>query len=121
MHVELISDPVFKWEVSFTSSKDKKEYCFMAVYRALTYPELTYILSRGDDASQVVVDKALINWEGVVDENGNPIPFDDGCKKHLMTMPEACHAIVEGFCNGITGGTYSQQGDDDKDDTPKKK
>ena len=57
---------------------------------------------RGEDTGegitdQSIADEVLIGWDGIVDSDGEPVPFSKAAKAQLLDVPMMAGAIIEAF------------------------
>ena len=57
---------------------------------------------RGEDtgegiSDQSIADEVLVGWDGIVDGDGEPVPFSKGSKAQLLDVPMMAGAIIEAF------------------------
>lgn len=61
-------------------------------------------LNNGDAEEETnLLREVLIGWDGIGDENGEPIPFSEQTRDQLLEIPYVRTAIVEAFFEGIAG------------------
>lgn len=63
-------------------------------------------LERGDDAGDgisdlSIADEILVGWDGIVDGDGEPVPFSKGSKSQLLDVPFMAGAIIEAFFDSL--------------------
>ena len=63
-------------------------------------------LERGDDAGDgisdlSIADEILVGWDGIVDGDGEPVPFSKGSKAQLLDVPFMAGAIIEAFFDSL--------------------
>jgi hypothetical protein len=61
---------------------------------------------RGDDtgegiSDQSIADEVLVGWDGIVDGDGEPVPFSKGSKAQLLDVPMMAGAIIEAFFESL--------------------
>lgn len=63
-------------------------------------------LERGDDAADgisdmSVADEILVGWDGIVDGDGEPVPFGKAAKAQLLDVPFMAGAVIEAFFDSL--------------------
>ena len=63
-------------------------------------------LERGDDVGDgisdlSIADEILVGWDGIVDGDGEPVPFSKGSKTQLLDVPFMAGAIIEAFFDSL--------------------
>ena len=63
-------------------------------------------LERGDDVGDgisdlSIADEILVGWDGIVDGDGEPVPFSKGSKAQLLDVPLMAGAIIEAFFDSL--------------------
>ena len=63
-------------------------------------------LERGDDVGDgisdlSIADEILVGWDGIVDGDGEPVPFSKGSKAQLLDVPFMAGAIIEAFFDSL--------------------
>ena len=49
-----------------------------------------------------VADEVLIGWSGIVDEDGQEVPYSEGMKAHLLEVPLMAAALIQSFFESLT-------------------
>ena len=62
---------------------------------------------RGDDAlegitDQSIADEILVGWDGIVDGEGEPVPFSKGSKAQLLDVPMLAGALISAYFESLT-------------------
>lgn len=61
---------------------------------------------RGEDlengvSDQSIADEILIGWDGIVDGDGEPVPFTKGTKAQLLDVPMLAGALIEAYFESL--------------------
>ena len=72
-----------------------------AVFRRVTRPEMQQLADRGDEQ---LVRGVLIGWSGILDGQGEEIPFSEAARDELMLDQSFLRAVIEAFYLGVNGG-----------------
>jgi hypothetical protein len=61
---------------------------------------------RGDDTGegitdQGIADEVLVGWDGIVDGDGEAVPFSKSTKAQLLDVPMMAGAIIEAFFESL--------------------
>ena len=64
-------------------------------------------LERGDDGGDgisdvTVADEILVGWDGIVDGDGEPVPFSKGSKAQLLDVPMLAGALISAYFESLT-------------------
>ena len=49
-----------------------------------------------------VADEVLIGWSGIVDEDGQEVPYSEGMKAQLLEVPLMAAALIQSFFESLT-------------------
>jgi len=93
----------YKWpvtvEVPVDGGKFKKE-TFTAVFKRMSRSAFNDLVEAGDDA---LVDQIIEGWEGVKDEDGDEVEYNDENKVMLFDDPHVLRGVITAFTESITG------------------
>lgn len=61
---------------------------------------------RGEDigdgiSDQSIADEILVGWDGIVDGDGEPVPFSKGSKAQLLDVPFMAGALIEAYFESL--------------------
>ena len=64
---------------------------------------------RGEDlengiSDQSIADEVLVGWDGIVDGDGEPVPFSKASKAQLLDVPMLASALIEAFFESLVEG-----------------
>jgi len=48
-----------------------------------------------------IADEVLVGWEGIVDSEGEPLPFTRRTKEQLLELPMMAGALIEAYFNSL--------------------
>jgi hypothetical protein len=54
-------------------------------------------------SDQTIADEILIGWAGVLDEDGDEVPFSESMKQQLLDIPTMASAIIVAYFDSLTG------------------
>lgn len=103
MAFKITRKPTYKTEikVEMPNGKGKRDVeKFMAEFKFLGIEKLDELKEK---PHREVMSEVLVGWEDMVDDNGDPVEFNDLHKKALFDIPQAFDALVAGFWNSIFG------------------
>jgi len=109
----------YKWPVSFMQPSDggiKEKQTFDAEFKRLSQARINEIqasaqkrIEAADDGKIIddditdlsVANEILCGWSGVVDSDGEPIPFTKATKIQLLDIPMVGAALIEAYFNSL--------------------
>ena len=101
----LKADHEFDWPVTVRIPIDGGKYAsqtFTARFRLPSKDEMTNMAAvLGDDAANAR--KVMVGWDGIVDEQKQPVPFSDEALDALLGVPWARVAIWQAFIDASFG------------------
>ena len=64
---------------------------------------------RGEDTGegitdQSIADEVLVGWDGIVDGDGEPVPYSKTTKAQLLDVPMLAGALIEAFFESLVEG-----------------
>lgn len=103
--LKLTRNPTFTATVKVQIPTDTGplEASFKARFKALTISAAEAFDLNSVQGTNVWLREILIGWEGVVDEDGNPAPFDDGVRDQLLDLPWNRMAIIQAYNGAMLG------------------
>jgi len=111
----------YKWPVTFKLPTDGGKYekqTFDAEFRRLPQSRINEIQSevqariRATENNQAVdseisdisiAAEVLAGWAGIVDDDGDEIPFSEAGKAQLLEVPLMAGAVIEAYFDSLTG------------------
>lgn len=57
----------------------------------------------GAISDQSIADELLLGWDGVIDADGDEVPFSEATKQQLLDIPTVAAAIVIAYFDSLTG------------------
>ena len=54
-------------------------------------------------SDQTIAEELLIGWSGVLDEDGDEVPFSESMKQQLLDIPTLASAIIVAYFDSLTG------------------
>ena len=54
-------------------------------------------------SDQSIAEELLIGWSGVLDEDGDEVPFSESIKQQLLDIPTLATAIIVAYFDSLTG------------------
>lgn len=93
----------YKWpvsvEVPVDGGKFKKE-TFTAIFKKMSRSAFNDLIEAGDDA---LIDQIVEGWEGVKDEDGDEVEYNDENKVTLFDDPYVLRAVITAYTDSVTG------------------
>jgi hypothetical protein len=74
---------------------------FTAIYKRCSSEEIDVLREK---PGREVVAEVLVGFVGLVDDNKEPVEFDEVTKAALLSIPQAQHACILGFWESVSGG-----------------
>lgn len=98
--LKLARNPEFTHNVTVRVPVDggHSEQTFKARYRVVPWKELTAHESDPEEQARQV----LIGWEGIVDDDENPIPYSDAARDELLSMMFVRLPVLRTYVEAIT-------------------
>lgn len=93
------------WPVTVEIASDGgkfEKHTFDAEFRRLSVDEIS-ALSDSDDTGGSACRKILAGWKGVVDDNGEDVPFSETNLEELLKLPSVRMAIMMAFRASLQG------------------
>jgi len=94
----------YKWpvtvEIPVDGGKFKKE-TFTAIFKKMSRSAFNDLVDQGDDA---LVGEIIEGWDGIKDEDGDEVPFNDVNLQQLLDDPYVLRGIVSSYTESLTGG-----------------
>ena len=59
--------------------------------------------SEGEISDISIADEVLAGWEGIVDDEGDEIPYSATSKAQLLNVPMMAGAIIESYFDSVVG------------------
>lgn len=91
-HVVKVAMPV---DGGFTEEELKVTYNYLSNDETKTYD-----LRSAVDSERFVA-RAVVRFDDMTDEKGNPLPYSDMVRKAVLAMPNAWSAVVKGYFKAI--------------------
>ena len=54
-----------------------------------------------DISDVTIADEVLVGWEGIVDGDGEPIPYSKGTKAQLLELPMMAGCLIEAYFTSL--------------------
>ena len=92
------------WPVVIKKGSDGgkfKEHKFNALFKEIGRERFNELIDEGDEA---LTEEILLGWDGIKDEEGNSIEFNEENKKILLDDFTVMKSIIECYGQFITGG-----------------
>jgi len=113
-------DPTFKWPVSFDLAVDGRHEHkkFDGEFRRLGQARVNTItaeiqarmvaMQAGEDTSEMITDQSiadevLVGWSGILDRDGDEVPFSEATKRRLLDVEAVAAAIVTAWGDSLRG------------------
>ena len=99
----------YKWPVSIEIPVDggkHQRHTFDGEFRRITQSrvrEMGQLIEAGDLNDVDVVNEVLIGWDGIDDDDGNPVKFSKVALSQLVDVPLVATAIATAFFDSIAG------------------
>ena len=52
---------------------------------------------------QSIAEELLIGWSGVLDEDGDEVPYTESMKQQLLDIPTLASALIVAYFDSLTG------------------
>lgn len=110
----------YSWPVSIEMPTDGGKFeksTFDAIFRRVPQSRITAIqveaqklklaILNDEDITglvkdQEIADEVLIGWKGILDEDGDELPFSESAKAELLEVPMVAAAILMAFADSVT-------------------
>jgi hypothetical protein len=93
----------YKWPVSVDvpvdGGKFKKE-TFTAVFKKMSRSAFNDLVEQGDDA---LIGEIVEGWEGVKDEDGEEIEYNEAMRDELFDDPYVMRAVITAYTESLLG------------------
>lgn len=111
----------YKWPVSFRVPTDGGKYerqSFDAEFNRLPQSRINEIqtevqarikaaekgeAAEGDISDISIADEVLAGWDGIVDDEGEEVPYSKTSKAELLNVPGLAGSIIEAYFESIAG------------------
>lgn len=93
----------YKWPVEVSVPVDGGKFAkqtFTAVFRKMSRTAFNDLIDEGDDA---LIDEIVEGWEGIKDEQGDDLVYNDENRTLLFDDPYVMRAVIQAYTNSITG------------------
>lgn len=97
----------FLWPVTVHIPNAGKfdKHTFDAEFKRLSMDELKALGEREADGEGVdACRQILLGWKGVVDDDGNDVPFSESALEQLLSIPAVRLAVLQAFREATNGG-----------------
>lgn len=91
-HVVKVAMPI---DGGFTEEELKVTYNYLSNDETKTY-DLRSIVD-----SERFIARAVVRFDDLADAEGKPVPYSDGVRKAVLSMPNAWSAVVKGYFKAI--------------------
>ena len=101
MAYKLTKNPAFSAKVTVMTPNDRAGYdrsSFTARYRRTNLDET---LELRQLPPKECLERVLIGWEEFVDDDNNPVPFNEHTLQAILSEPPAVMALYDGFVNTV--------------------
>jgi hypothetical protein len=102
---KIVSSAEFSWPIKVQVPVDGRhaEQVFSARFKKVDRDRLVELQSGDPDAEEAFLSEVVVGWEGVGDEQGNPLPFTPENRRLLLNVPYARTAVIEGYFEALGG------------------
>lgn len=99
--LKIAQNPEFSHKVTVRIPVDggHVEQSFTARFRHVPWKELEAVYQDIDAQARLV----WIGWEGIVDDDDNPIPFSDAARDRLIEMRFIVLPVLRAYVDAVTG------------------
>lgn len=103
--LKLKPNATFHWPVKVQVPQDGRhvENVFKATFKQVDRDRFIDVQNGDPTAEQTLLDDVLVGWDGVGDEDGNPLDFTPENRRALLQVPYVRTAVIEAFFEGIGG------------------
>lgn len=101
MAFKIALTPTYKTKIVVETPNDQGKFDksdFLAEFKRLNMDDLD---AMRNVPQPEVIEQVLVGWSGLIDDEGNDVPFNSANRNALMRIPQAMHALVEGFWTSI--------------------
>lgn len=102
---KISKNPEFSHQVKVKTPTDTgfSEQTFTARFRALTISEADQHDSMSTSGTNAFLRDVLIGWEGIVDADGEAVPFSDAARQALIDIPFVRVALLDTYNLALIG------------------
>lgn len=99
----------YKWPVAVEFPIDGgrvEKQSFDAEFRRLSQTrieEIRKLIEDGGITDRDFAREVLIGWNGVIDGNGDPVPFSEATRDALLDVPLVSASIIRAFMESLAG------------------
>lgn len=103
MAFKLARKETYETEIAVSMPGDKGKRTTEKFLARFKHVELTRLDELRSVPHREVLDEVLVGWSGMVDENDEPVPFNNETRAAVYEIPQAFEALVQGFWTSIFG------------------
>lgn len=95
----------YSWPVEVSEPADGGRFdkrTFDVTFRVIPQDQIDQILD-GSKVDQTLLKTVVTGWQGVVDEDDNPVPFSPAALDQLINIPYCRVGLVDAFLGSIGG------------------
>lgn len=102
---KLLQNPEFSHTVKLSIPVDggHDSQTFTARFRALSISEVAAHDTMTTAGTDAYLRDIVVGWEGVIDDQGEPIPFNSANLDRLIDLPFARQALLETYNSAMMG------------------
>lgn len=100
-----VTHPVVQWpiEVAIPGDADGARQTFTAHFRLMPRSERAELLGEGDEGRIEFVRAALVGWDGIEDEDGQPLGWTPQTRDALIDLDHVFLALIRGYARALAG------------------
>ena len=98
----------FDWEVTVHVPGEGKRQ-FQARFLDLTQDEIDTITAEGPRADETLLQRVLLDWDGIEDGGGAPLAYTEETRDQLIARPYIRYAVARAYLLAIQGGEADEK------------
>jgi hypothetical protein len=106
---KIVQPDSYSWGITVEFPVDGgrvEKQTFDGVFKRLTQSRLAEIqaaITKDEMRDVDLAREVLVGWKGVVDGDGDEVPFSESARDQLLDIPLVASSIVIAFMNSLTG------------------
>lgn len=110
--LKIDKNPTFKTPVKVFVPVDngQAEQTFTAEFRALTRSEMATVDAVTSEGADEFMRRVLVGWDGVVDSDGDPFPFNQQNLETMIDIPFVRQALSAAYFSATSGVKAAKRG-----------
>lgn len=94
------------WPVSVQTPVNGGKFAkatFDATFKVISQERIDAIV-RGGNVDSELLSEVIQDWKGVQDDEDNELPFSEGARDRLLSVPYVRAALVDAYLDSLSGG-----------------